>query len=781
MFKVEESHGNNEGRKKSLQELKKIRNTLIVGGCSDQVTVKQVGNKVNNMFKKAKKNKMSFTEFLKTYDITYVNTGTNNRKQKIMNCAELKDFVEAQSRVIEKMSDCIQKEEDTDFVQGKYTKETIKNIDFALQVAAEYGDKGKSKIRNTNLTLGQLQDKVSALKIEVMYVKSKLQRLQMKEVSNDEYKFILKYRQATEKLECAGKSNIVAEVVNGIASGRFPLHTILFDFCMSQFLFFNCRNFDGAVKKLLYSEKEVMFWTDFFNRHHAGAIEFLRGLSETESSFRQAQTEEEAKLPKNSPCLWRGNFVIPSLSTLRRHNKKTVDGRIGFTETRLNNVVSHINEVKKMFPECYIFGSLNLDETDFGVKCIQVSKDGSIKGAVDYGGVEELLGLDYKSVKCIETDIRHVKNTLPDFPKVFDAFECDLTFVVLPGLEFAVNELKGFEGKFNEWNKVAKLRLQKKEDAVQKIVTRNHVQGNLLAKANYAQKKAVNVLQHQVQLVKTLQDEFNILYPKCKFLLQDLKAATQLSDPSLYVRGKYDEVRYLFNKCKMLLIELHKFECVVATKLQVFTVADSQRVSSIIYGICMIQQERPEQLRKIINYAIDNLLQKGVCICNVSFDGASRKLAYIGNEGPTFLSEHVRDIKRAWDKEKLGIGNKHRAKMQCLIEKVKGKLHDFITELRVCRGFPDTFIGKEKIMLTNYGKYAGFAMETYKDYVSKYSTRACQTNIVEHEDACSNVSSTSESLGHILSEAEGSHTEEFPDVYVNIGMYQMFSLHVSCF
>ena len=84
-------------------------------------------------------------------------------------------------------------------------------------------------------------------------------------------------------------------------------------------------------------------------------------------------------------------------------------------------------------------------------------------------------------------------------------------------------------------------------------------------------------------------------------------------------------------------------------------------------------------------------------------------------------------------------------------------------------------------MLTNYGKYAGFAMETYKDYVSKYSTRACQTNIVEHEDACSNVSSTSESLGHILSEAEGSHTEEFPDVYVNIGMYQMFSLHVSCF
>ena len=113
------------------------------------------------------------------------------------------------------------------------------------------------------------------------------------------------------------KMDIIPSIFEAIKRGLSP-HSLVYQFCLTQFKFWCCDNFKGNA--IHYSPKETTFWYGLYNAFGKRLLTYIKGFTCTDHGFRTPRTEEEKKLPNRSPKLFEGEFILPGLATFQRMN-----------------------------------------------------------------------------------------------------------------------------------------------------------------------------------------------------------------------------------------------------------------------------------------------------------------------------------------------------------------------------------------------------------------------------------------------------------------------------
>jgi hypothetical protein len=264
--------------------------------------------------------------------------------------------------------------------------------------------------------------------------------------------------------------------------------------------------------------------------------------------------------------------------------------------------------------------SLNFDETDFGEdevfflenKSDKLPKSGKIVGGVSYGDRNLEFKVGHESKEQLELEMNQFKDQM-----------------------FTIRDLKvyplGCSTWFDNWKKrleYCKEKLQELIPKTQKSISLKQKKIDALKGPQKSQKKAIFIHQQRLQLIQA-----------AEVLTIDLLSRLQKIRSRSFQKTDVDSFENDYIHINMLVFPR-------ATKIQLWTLCDSQRLSSRIIAFNFVDSARYEVSSKVTEKLIDLLKFGGIYVNSIVCDGGTHQMTTNGFKRPIFISQITKNCKK---------------------------------------------------------------------------------------------------------------------------------------
>lgn len=513
-----------------------------------------------------------------------------------------------------------------------------------LEAERIYDTAARARRRNDQLSRTDLLDKLAALTVERDSVLRRYRDIERKCVvlRGVPQPILDASKKLTEK-KIKKTENILLIAAEAISSGKLSTDQWAWDFLLSQLRFYAVKNFRGMAARNVFTDNVREFWYEFLLRFGKRAYLYLQG-----KGFEGAGTNG-----KLDPQEWDGCLVMPSSRTHHRKLASTELDTQGLSEKRTKLIAENFKKRQEAIGKRILVASINFDETDFGVQQITRDSSGRIYGAVDINEKGGAVDLKHSAVQDLEenlNDIEADKKTIESYfttaRKADILFSDDLPVYVNQFLMRMRDELCSSKAHIRDILHQARERVKKKEEQMARKEQQRKKRGDIFTRSSNNSRLALQSLKADkakgeslLHAIAEILEQIDSVTENISGLVANLQSEDPDQDQVETFLKQKDEIITLITLAFDAYVgtELMKLQC--AKKLALYCIADSQRMHTDLAVALFIDAPRDQTNRQIVQAIGSEFYKQGVQVVNISMDGASHRMATMGYERPTFITQ----------------------------------------------------------------------------------------------------------------------------------------------
>ena len=316
-----------------------------------------------------------------------------------------------------------------------------------------------------------------------------------------------------------------------------------------------------------------------------------------------------------------GGFILPAPRTIQYQVANTKINTGICTKLILDAFDAHREKLKLLDNHnVVLLYSINVDETDFGedevyfmeTKSNSIVKSGTIVGGVSYGDRNGEFKVGHESKEQLEKEINRFKSQI-----------------------FTLKDLNLYPDDCNTWFSKWKARIEHCNLKLKELIPRTtktiEKKQKKIDSTKGPQKSQKNAIFMQEQRLQLLQN--------AELLTIDLISRLKQLQDRKFTKEDFDSFENDYININMLVFPR-------ATKIQLWTLCDSQRLSSRIVAFNFVDSARFEVSSSVTEKLIDLLKLGGIYVNSIVCDGGTHQMTTNGFKHPIFISQITKNCKK---------------------------------------------------------------------------------------------------------------------------------------